>query len=343
MATGEHGAAAAAAGAVGGLEVTDLHTSVRSGAGSDGRAHDIEIVRGISFSVAAGETVGLVGESGSGKSFTALSIAGLLPDTARVTTGSIRVCGRETTTMSRRERRAVAGAEIGMVYQDPMTSLNPMMRIGAQVAEALTAHGWSRGAAHHRTLEVLDEVGLPSPEALARLYPHQLSGGMRQRVLIAAALAPRPTVLIADEPTTALDVTIQQQILALVGRLRDEYGLAVVWITHDLGVVARIADRVLVMYAGRIVEEAATDDAFRRPTHPYSAGLIGSIPSMGDMERADLPQIGGVAAALAELPRGCPFAPRCPQARAICHEREPELAPRGASWAACWVPPEEWT
>jgi oligopeptide/dipeptide ABC transporter ATP-binding protein len=255
-----------------------------------------------------------------------------------------------------------------------MTSLNPMMRIGPQVSEGLVAHGWSHADARARTLQVLGEVGLPSPEGLARLYPHQLSGGMRQRVLIAAALAPRPKVLIADEPTTALDVTIQQQIVALVARLRDEYGLAIVWITHDLGVVARIADRVLVMYAGRIVEQADTAELFARPTHPYSAGLIASIPPMRGTDRGDLPQIGGAAASLASLPRGCPFAPRCPQRQAVCTESEPDLIARGsslaapdrslgaplpraaapqaprrraspapASLAACWVPPEEWT
>ena len=319
------------------LEVVGLHTAV------DGATGPVTIVRGVDFSVRAGETVGIVGESGSGKSFTALSIAGLLPAAARVTAGSVLVGGRDTLAMSDPERRRIRGAGVGMVYQDPMTSLNPMMRIGAQVAEALTAHGWSRPDARARTLEVLGEVGLPSPASLARLYPHQLSGGMRQRVLIAAALAPRPRVLIADEPTTALDVTIQQQILSLVARLRDEYGLAIVWITHDLGVVAKIADRVLVMYAGRIVEQATTADLFAHPAHPYSAGLIASIPPMRGTDRGDLSQIGGAAVSLTALPRGCPFAPRCPQRQAICSEAEPDLMQRGGSSAACWVPPEEWT
>jgi oligopeptide/dipeptide ABC transporter ATP-binding protein len=224
-----------------------------------------------------------------------------------------------------------------------MTSLNPMMRVGAQVAEALTAHGWSSADAKARTLQVLTEVGLPSPKSLARLFPHQLSGGMRQRVLIAAALAPRPKVLIADEPTTALDVTIQQQILTLVAQLRDDYGLAVVWITHDLGVVARIADRVLVMYAGRIAEQAGTLDLFARPAHPYSAGLIASIPPMRGTDRGDLPQIGGTTVSPSALPPGCPYAPRCPQRRDICTQQEPDLLVRERSLAACWVPPEEWT
>jgi oligopeptide/dipeptide ABC transporter ATP-binding protein len=319
------------------LRVEDLHTSVAT---PDG---DVEIVRGVGFAVDAGETVGVVGESGSGKSFTALSIAGLLPDSARVTGGSVLVDGRDTLRLPESQRRRIRGAQVGMVYQDPMTSLNPMMRVGAQVAEALTAHGWSSSDAKARTLQVLAEVGLPSPQSLARLYPHQLSGGMRQRVLIAAALAPRPKVLIADEPTTALDVTIQQQILTLVARLRDDYGLAVVWITHDLGVVARIADRMLVMYAGRIAEQAGTTDLFARPAHPYSAGLIASIPPMRGTDRGDLPQIGGSTVSPSSLPPGCPYAPRCPQRRDICTEQEPGLLPRERSLAACWVPPEEWT
>ncbi len=318
------------------LEVQDLHTVVSTG------VDEIEIVRGISFSVDAGETVSIVGESGSGKSFTALSIAGLLPAGARVSAGAVLVQGRDVVPLPEFSRREIRGATVGMVYQDPMTSLNPMMRVGAQVREGLTAHGWSSADAHRRTLEVLGEVGLPSPETMIRLYPHQLSGGMRQRVLIAAALAPRPKVLIADEPTTALDVTIQQQILTLVAQLRDDYGLAVVWITHDLGVVARIAQRVLVMYAGRVAEAAATTDLFAHPTHPYTAGLVRSIPPMGNAERHQLPQIGGAPVSLVELPTGCPFAPRCPQRIARCTTEEPALIARGASMAACWVPPQEW-
>lgn len=319
------------------LHVENLHTEV----GTDSSA--VEIVRGISFSVEAGETVGIVGESGSGKSFTALSVAGLLPNGARVTDGSVRVDGRDVVALPEAQRRALRGATVGMVYQDPMTSLNPMMRIGAQVREGLTAHGWSRADATARSIEVLHEVGLPSPDAMARLYPHQLSGGMRQRVLIATALAPRPKILIADEPTTALDVTIQQQILELINQLRDEYGLAVVWITHDLGVVARIARRVMVMYAGRIVEVATTEDLFARPTHPYSEGLIASIPPMGSAERLPLPQIGGMPVSLTDLPPGCPFAPRCAHRIDRCDTEEPDLLERGNSRAACWVPTEQWS
>ncbi len=316
------------------LEVRSLRTTV------DG---DLDIVRGVDFSVDAGRTLAVVGESGSGKSFTALSIAGLLPAGAAVTAGEVRLDGVDLLPLGERERREVRGARIGMVYQDPMTSLNPLMRIGGQIAEGLTAHGWNRAAARTRTVEVLGEVGLPSPERLVRLYPHQLSGGMRQRVLIAAAVAPRPQVLIADEPTTALDVTIQQQILQLVARLRDEYGLAVVWITHDLGVVARIADHVAVMYAGRIAEYAPTRTLFAHPAHPYTDGLLRSLPTPADPHQARLPQIGGVPVSLSALPAGCPFAPRCPQRVEQCVTEEPGLLARGGSMAACWVPPDAWT
>jgi oligopeptide/dipeptide ABC transporter ATP-binding protein len=319
------------------LEVRDLHVEVR------GRSGALEILRGVDLAVDRGETLAVVGESGSGKSFTALTIAGLLPEGGRVTSGAVELGGVDLLGLRESERRAVRGREIGLIYQDPMTSLNPVMRIGRQVAEVLTAHGWSRADARARTAEVLGEVGLPSPERLARLYPHQLSGGMRQRVLIACAIAPRPKVLIADEPTTALDVTIQQQILELVSGLREEYGLAVVWITHDLGVVARIADRVAVMYAGRVVEHGAIGPLYASPDHPYTDGLLRSIPTEADAHQQPLPQIGGTPVSVADLPPGCPFGPRCPQHRALCDEEEPPLLDRGQSRAACWVPREEWT
>jgi oligopeptide/dipeptide ABC transporter ATP-binding protein len=318
------------------LQVRGLHTAVRT------RAGELEILRGVDLAVDRGETLAVVGESGSGKSFTALSITGLLPPDAAITAGQVLLEDRDLAAMSAKQRRAIRGAEIGMVYQDPMTSLNPVMRIGPQVAEGLTAHGWSKHAARARVVEVLGEVGLPSPERLVRLYPHQLSGGMRQRVLIACAIAPRPKALIADEPTTALDVTVQQQILDLVAQLRDEYGLAVIWITHDLGVVARIADRVAVMYAGRVVELADTRTLFEHPTHPYTDGLLRSLPTPDDPHQAPLPQIGGVPVSLSALPSGCPFAPRCPQRVERCEAAEPDLADRDGSLAACWVPPQRW-
>ncbi|WP_433172755.1 ABC transporter ATP-binding protein [Actinoallomurus sp. CA-150999] len=318
------------------LAVRGLHTAIRTPSGP------LEILRGIDLEVDRGETLAVVGESGSGKSFTALSIAGLLPIGASVTGGQVLLEGRDLVALREAERRAVRGAEIGMVYQDPMTSLNPMMRVGRQVTEGLRAHGWSKEEARERALTVLGEVGLPSPRALMRLYPHQLSGGMRQRVLIACAIAPRPKVLIADEPTTALDVTIQQQILQLVSRLRDEYGLAVVWITHDLGVVARIADRVAVVYAGRGIEVARTRELFATPNHPYTDGLLRSLPTPADPHQAPLPQIGGSPVALSALPPGCPFAPRCPERQDRCDTEEPPLIDRGGSRAACWVPRGEW-
>jgi oligopeptide/dipeptide ABC transporter ATP-binding protein len=319
------------------LQVRGLHTAVRTPSGP------LEILRGVDLAVDRGATLAVVGESGSGKSFTALSIAGLLPSAADVTAGEVRLDGRDLVPLPDRDRRAVRGAEIAMIYQDPMTALNPVMRVGTQVQEGLAAHGWAKDDARARTLDVLGEVGLPSPRALARLYPHQLSGGMRQRVLIACAIAPRPKVLIADEPTTALDVTIQQQILDLVARLRDEYGLAVVWITHDLGVVARIADEVAVMYAGRVVELAPTRRLFAGPGHPYTDGLLRSLPTPDDPHQAPLPQIGGVPVALSALPPGCKFAPRCPQREERCVVEEPPLLDRDGTLAACWVPPERWT
>lgn len=319
------------------LSVRNLHTGV---AGRDGTT---EILRGVSFDVRAGETLAVVGESGSGKSFTALTIAGLLPAGATVTEGEVLLEGVDVVHLGENRRRSLRGAQIGMVYQDPMTALNPVMRVGHQVSEGLRAHGWSRAKAAERTLEVLGEVGLPSPHHLARLYPHQLSGGMRQRVLIACALAPRPKVLIADEPTTALDVTIQQQILEVITALRDDYGLAVVWITHDLGVVARIADSVAVMYAGRVVEQADTGPLFAAPQHPYTDGLLRSIPAPTQQHQSALPQIGGSPVSLSALPPGCPFAPRCPQRMDRCVTDEPPLLERGSSLAACWVPPDRWT
>jgi oligopeptide/dipeptide ABC transporter ATP-binding protein len=317
------------------LAVSGLHTAIRTGAGP------LEILRGVDLTVRAGETLAVVGESGSGKSFTALSIAGLLPSGASITDGQVLLEGRDLVPLPEPERRATRGAQIAMVYQDPMTSLNPVMRIGKQVTEGLRAQGWAKDTARTRAIQVLDEVGLPSPEKLMRLYPHQLSGGMRQRVLIASAIAPRPKLLIADEPTTALDVTVQQQILELVASLRDEYGLAVVWITHDLGVVARIADRVAVMYAGRVAEVADTRTLFAKPQHPYTEGLLRSLPTPTDPHQAPLPQIGGSPVSLAALPAGCPFAPRCPYRQDRCTTEEPPLLLRVTSHAACWFPIEQ--
>ena len=318
------------------LEVRDLQTVVRTG------GRELPVVRGVSFDVRAGEAVALVGESGSGKSLTALSVMGLLPEAARVVGGTVRLDGRDLQSLPESERRRTRGAQIAMVYQDPMTSLNPLLRIGYQVMEVLVAHDVPRDEARRRAVEALGDAGLPRPERVARRSPHELSGGQRQRVMIAMAVALRPTVLIADEPTTALDVTIQQQVLALVDELRRATGLALVWITHDLGVVARVAERVLVMYAGQVVEAGATRDLYRAPQHPYTAGLLGSIPPMLGAERPDLPQIGGAPPDLARRPSGCAFHPRCPQRVDRCVEEEPVLEPRGEDLAACWVPRDQW-
>ena len=319
------------------LSVRDLHTVVGFSESA------VPVVRGVSFDLYAGEAVALVGESGSGKSMLALSVTDLLPAGLRVTSGSVTLAGRELTELDDRARRKVRGAEIAMIYQDPLTSLNPLMRVGAQVAEGLRAHGIGREEAGRRTVAALGEVGLPNPERLSRSYPHELSGGQRQRVMIAMAVALRPKVLIADEPTTALDVTIQQQVLALADDLRRSTGMALLWITHDLGVVARIAERVLVMYAGTVVESATTKQLYAAPQHPYTAGLLGSIPPLIGDERPELPQIGGAPAELTAMPTGCPYHPRCPQRVERCSTLEPPLEPRaGDSAAACWVPPERW-
>jgi oligopeptide/dipeptide ABC transporter ATP-binding protein len=317
------------------LEVDGLTTVV------DRAPEPVPVVRAVSFSVAPGEAVGLVGESGSGKSLTMLSVMGLLPTPpVRVVSGSVRFEGVDLARAPERARRRLRGTGLAMIYQDPVTSLNPVMRIGDQIDEALTAHGATDRVARTRTLEVLEQVGLPRA---ARAFPHELSGGQRQRAMIAMALAASPRLLIADEPTTALDVTIQQQILALVARLQRELELAVVWITHDLGVVARLVKRVLVMYAGRIVEEGPTARVFAAPEHPYTAGLLGSIPDLTDPERPPLRQIAGAPPGLDAVPSGCPFAPRCPQAIERCAAEDPPLTARAAGGrAACWVPPERW-
>lgn len=303
-----------------------------------------QVVRGVDFEVFPGETVALVGESGCGKSMTMLSVMGLHPQPpAEIVSGEVIFGGVDLLRISEQQRRSVRGARMAMVYQDPMTSLNPLMRIGHQIAEVLTAHGRSRGEAAERTLEVLAEVGIPQPRRAVDAYPHEFSGGMRQRVVIAMALALRPQVLIADEPTTALDVTIQQQIITLVTELQSALDMAVVWITHDLGVVARVAERILVMYGGYIVEAGHIARVFKGPEHPYTAGLLDAIPPVQGVERPPLRQIRGTPPDPDHQPTGCPFHPRCPQAVARCTEEMPALTDRGDSVAACWVPPREWT
>ena len=303
----------------------------------------VEVVTDVDIDVRPGETVALVGESGCGKSMTMLSVMGLHPQPpAEIVSGEVLLDGRDLLAMNEDERRAVRGAQLAMVYQDPMTSLNPLMRIGDQIGEVLLAHGRGRRDAEARTVEVLAEVGLPQPRRAARAYPHEFSGGMRQRVVIAMALALRPKVLIADEPTTALDVTIQQQIITLVRTLQEHMAMGVVWVTHDLGVVARVAKRTMVMYGGRIVEVGPTARVFRRPEHPYTAGLLAAIPPVRGAERHPLRQIPGAPPEPGRAPVGCPFTPRCPYAVEQCRIEMPPLTDRAGSQAACWVPPEQW-
>jgi len=283
-------------------------------------------VDGISFDVAPGEIMGLVGESGCGKSVTALSILRILPDPpGKVAGGEIIFESRDLLKLPEPDMRAVRGGRIGMVFQEPMTSLNPVFTIGDQVAEALVVHkAMSKDKALARSAELLELVGLPEPGQQLKNYPHQLSGGMRQRVMIAMAISCEPSLIIADEPTTALDVTIQAQILELLNDIRKKFNTAVILITHDLGIIAQMADRVAVMYAGRIVEYAKTDDIFYDTLHPYTEGLLASIPKPGEKVNR-LKAIPGMVPKMTELPKGCKFQPRCPYAKPSYAEEEPEL------------------
>jgi len=312
--------------------------------GTSEHRHDHEIVRGVDLEVFPGEKLGIVGESGSGKSLTVLSVLRLLPDPpVRLLGGTVTFAGQDLSRLDDKSLQRVRGAEIAMVYQDPMSSLNPLLRVRTQIVETLRAHGVDRRAARARSREVLGQVGLPDPDRVGRAFPHELSGGMVQRVMIAIALSVSPRLLIADEPTTALDVTIQQQILELVEDVQSRTGMAVVWVTHDLGVVARIVDNVVVMYAGRVVERAPARRLFARPSHPYTLALLGSLPHAGTGHRQPLTQIGGTPPDPSRLERGCPFRPRCPFSVDRCAEEEPPLLDRGlGSFAACWRSPDEW-
>ncbi|WP_052313508.1 ABC transporter ATP-binding protein [Nocardia thailandica] len=301
------------------LEVSDLRVSFP---GEEGR---VDAVRGVSFTVADGEVLAVVGESGSGKSVSALAVIGLLPEQARVH-GSVRLRGRELLGLGDKQMSALRGSSISMVFQDPLSALTPVYRVGDQIAEALLAHGkMSRSEAKTRTVELLDLVGIPDPERRAAAFPHEFSGGMRQRVVIAMAIANDPALIICDEPTTALDVTVQEQILNLLRKARDITGAGVVMITHDMGIAATLADRVAVMYAGRIVESAPVTELFAEPRMPYTVGLLGSIPRMDGPARAPLAPIVGAPPAMHALPPGCSFTPRCPVAVADCGAAEPPL------------------
>jgi len=303
------------------LEVNDLRTHFRTDDGV------VKAVDGVSFQVEKGKTLGIVGESGSGKSVTCLTIMGLNPRTNTISSGQALWKGNNLLQMNSRQLRGIRGDEIAMIFQDPMTSLNPVKTIGAQLVEATLLHrDVSKRAARARALELLKAVGIPRADSRIDDYPHQFSGGMRQRVMIAMALINDPDLLIADEPTTALDVTTQAQILDLMAKLQQDFGSAIIMITHDLGVMAEIADDVVVMYAARVAEQAPVDNLFRRPHHPYTWGLLGSLPRL-DVNVDRLTQIQGQPPSLLNPPRGCRFHPRCPYVMEICKEKEPELLP----------------
>jgi peptide/nickel transport system ATP-binding protein len=317
------------------LEVTDLRTHFTT---DDG---EFPAVDGVSFTVDAGQTLAIVGESGCGKSVTSLSIMGLVPDPpGRIRGGSIRFEGRELVGAPAREMQDLRGNGMAMIFQEPMSSLNPAFTIGDQIVEGLLRHRKiTRAEAVERALEVLRKVRIPAPEQRFHEYPHKLSGGMRQRAMIAMALACEPRLLIADEPTTALDVTIQAQILELMRTLQSETGTAVILITHDLGVVAEVADEVVVMYAGRVVERAPVRVLFEQPQHPYTIGLLGSIPRL-DVERGRLASIEGQVPSPLRRPAGCKFADRCPFVIAKCRTEDPPLLQVGAQHlSACWRAP----
>jgi peptide/nickel transport system ATP-binding protein len=302
------------------------------------RAGVVKSVDGVSFEVARGEVMGLVGESGSGKTVTGFSIMGLVDAPGRIVEGSIRLNGRELVGLSEHEMRKVRGREIAMIFQDPMMTLNPVLRIDTQMIEAVTAHeAVTKAEARRRARDALGQVGIPSPEERLSAYPHQFSGGMRQRVAIAIALLNRPSLIVCDEPTTALDVTIQSQILAEMQTLCAETGTALIWVTHDLTVVAGLADRIAVMYAGRIVESGPVDGVLDAPIHPYTAGLLGSVPSRG-RRGEKLAQIPGAAPSLAKLPEGCAFGPRCPRATEVCRQAPEQQAFPGGRTARCFHP-----
>ncbi len=319
------------------LKVDDLRVSFAT---EDGV---VQAVGGVSFELAAGEILAIVGESGSGKSVTAQTLTGLTRAPNARITGSVTYRGREINGLSDDQLRDVRGEQIAMVFQDPMSSLNPVYRVGHQIAEMIQAHrDVSDREALNRAVELLRSVGIPNPEGRVHHYPHEFSGGMRQRVMIAMALALEPDMLIADEPTTALDVTVQAQILRLIDQLNRDRDLAVIIITHDLGVVAEVADRVVVMYAGQIVEDASLDEIFYDPQHPYTWGLLGSLTRLDQPRTSRLPQIAGQPPSLLAPPKGCRFAPRCPHVFDKC-DMAPSLEARagGIHLDRCWLDPAE--
>ncbi len=316
------------------LQIENLKTSFMTSNG------EVQAVRGVSFSVEKGEIVGLVGESGSGKSVTSMSILKLLADTARIKEGKILFEGQDLTQCSRPQMRKIRGGKISMIFQDPMSSLNPLIPVGKQVAEMIREHHpeKSRAQIKQEVLSLFEQVRIPEPEKRFKSFPHEFSGGMRQRVMIAMALANRPELLIADEPTTALDVTIQDQILKQLRELKKEYGTSIIFITHDLGVVAELCDRVVVLYGGLVMEEASIFDIFEHPSHPYTLGLLASIPALDQDKSRRLLPIPGSPPDMTKPPLGCPFAPRCPYARVICGQSLPEMRALSKDHKSrCWL------
>ncbi|MDX5475992.1 MAG: ABC transporter ATP-binding protein [Bacillaceae bacterium] len=316
------------------LEVKDLYVSFQTFAG------EVQAVRGVSFSVAEGEAVAIVGESGCGKSVTAKTIMRLLPESmSKVKEGTILFDSKKLLEMSEKEMQKVRGNELGMIFQDPMTSLNPTMKIGQQIAEGLVKHyRFSYKNALEKAVDLLELVGIPEPRKRVKQFPHEFSGGMRQRAIIAIALACQPKLLIADEPTTALDVTIQAQILELLKDLQRKLGTSLILITHDLGVVAETCERVIVMYAGKVVETGAVLDIFENPKHPYTKGLLKTIPKLDLDRKVPLQPILGTPPDLLDPPKGCPFAPRCPYVMEVCQHYIPDLESVDEKQeAACWL------
>lgn len=319
------------------LEVRNLQTSFSTDKG------EVRAVDGVSFDVPKGKTIGIVGESGSGKSITSLSILRLLAENGKIKGGEIRYKGENLTKVSEKRMRELRGNEISMIFQEPMTSLNPVYTVGQQISEALISHqGMNKKQAMVRSVELLKLVGIPSPEKRVKAYPFELSGGMRQRVMIAMSLACDPEILIADEPTTALDVTIQAQILELIKELQERLGMSVIFITHDLGVVAETCDYVAVMYAGQVVEYSDIRTLFKQPKHPYSIGLLNSLPRH-DIDQEKLVPIKGNVPSPHEMPTGCRFAPRCPAATDLCRSKMPELmTDDSGNQVRCWIYSDEW-
>ena len=319
------------------LDVRDLETHFRTNEGT------IHAVNGVSFKLKEGETLGIVGESGCGKSVTVMSILHLIPSPpGKVVAGQAFYAGRDLIKLKDQEIRHILGAQISMVFQDPMTSFNPVLTIGKQLTEPLEIHqNIDKNASRERAIQMLEMVGIPNPADRMGDYPHQFSGGMRQRVMIAMALICNPDLLIADEPTTALDVTIQAQIIELVKKLRDELGMSIVWITHDLGIIAGLADRVMVMYGGLAVEEVPVIELYSNPRHPYTIALLSSLPRVDEMGHRRLASIDGLPPVLLEKPSSCPFAPRCGFVLDRCRNELPPLLPVSPEHSvACWVNPD---